>query len=405
MDGGEANGEGGAGEQHAMFFCAEFGGEEFGLAGMGEADGLERFLGDGAGDHGGGVRFAEAAGGLMEGGKGCGGGLRGGHSGLGGGRIAEDGEGETAGKLGGGEAFCDDFRADPGRVTEGDENFWHGFKWTLKGDPASWKLARMLDDETAVRFGGVARLYGEAALRRFLRARVVVVGIGGVGSWTVEALARSGIGKIRMVDLDEICLSNVNRQLHAMDGQIGKQKTAAMLERVRAIHPACEVEVIEGFFTERSVEEVLGGDVDGVVDAIDSLRHKALLLAECRRREVAVTTCGGAGGRRDATRIQVRDLAFSGKDALLHQVRRSLRKNHGFPNVPMGEKPESMGISAVFSDEAPLYPTCSGEVSTEKQGGDLRLNCASGYGTATHVTASFGVIAAGTMLEMLASQA
>ena len=226
-------------------------------------------------------------------------------------------------------------------------------------------------------------------MERFVESRVVVVGIGGVGSWTVEALARSGIGKIRMVDLDEICITNVNRQLHAMDGQIGRQKTAAMEERVRAINPGCEVEVIEGFFTERSVEQVLGGEISGVIDAIDSMQHKALLLMECKERGIPVVTCGGAGGKRDATRIMTRDLAFSGKDALLHQLRKNLRKHHEFPKVPMGSKPLPMGITAVFSDEAPVYPGADGGVSCEKpEGADMRLSCETGYGTATHVTAT-----------------
>lgn len=263
----------------------------------------------------------------------------------------------------------------------------------------------MLSEETKNRFGGVARLYGERALSAFVQARIVVVGIGGVGSWAVEALARSGIGKIRMVDLDEICLTNVNRQLHAMDGQIGRQKTAAMADRVCAINPTCELEIIEGFFTERSVEEVLGGDISGVIDAIDTMKHKALLLAECARRGMHVVTCGGAGGRRDATQINVRDLAFTGKDALLHGLRKNLRRHHGFPAVPMNSKPQPMGITAIFSDESPSYPTCDGEVSNEKPTDtNLRLNCATGYGTATHVTASFGVIAAGAMLDLLARE-
>lgn len=262
----------------------------------------------------------------------------------------------------------------------------------------------MLGEMEKERFGGIARLYGREALEKFLESRVVVVGIGGVGSWTVEALARSGIGEIRMVDLDEICVTNVNRQLHAMDGQIGRQKTAAMEERVRAINPNCVVEVIEGFFTERSVETVLGGEVAGVVDAIDSMKHKALLLAECKKRGLPVVTCGGAGGKRDATRITVRDLAFSGKDALLHQLRKNLRKHHGFPSVPMGSKPEPMGITAVFSEEPPVYPSSGGGVSCEKpEGADMRLSCETGYGTATHVTATFGVVAAGEILSILAA--
>lgn len=260
----------------------------------------------------------------------------------------------------------------------------------------------MLNENTKNRFGGIARLYGQHALERFVKARAVVVGIGGVGSWTVEALARSGIGHIRMVDLDEICVTNVNRQLHAMDGQIGRQKTAAMADRVRAINPDCKLEIIEGFFTGRSVEEVLGGEVDGVIDAIDSTKHKALLIAECRRRGLPVVTCGGAGGKRDATRIRVRDLAFCGKDALLHQLRKTLRKDHAFPAVPMGSKPEPMGVTAVFSEEPPVYPGGDGEVSCDRpESSDMRLNCATGYGTVTHVTASFGLVAAGAMLEVL----
>jgi len=261
----------------------------------------------------------------------------------------------------------------------------------------------MLNEETKNRFGGIARLYGVRALESFVAARVVVVGVGGVGSWTVEGLARSGIGCIRMVDLDEICITNVNRQLHAMDGQIGRQKTAAMAERVRAINPHCKLEVIEGFFTERSVEEVLGGEVDGVIDAIDSMNHKALLIAECKRRGLAVVTCGGAGGKRDATRISLRDLAFCGKDALLHQLRKNLRKDYGFSAVPMGSKPQAMGIPAVFSEESPVYPGSDGEVTCDRpDDADMRLNCATGYGTATHVTATFGLVAVGAMLEILA---
>ena len=264
-------------------------------------------------------------------------------------------------------------------------------------------LGAMINEDEVSRFGGIARLYGQKALQRFLTSRVVVVGIGGVGSWTVEALARSGIGKIRMVDLDEICITNVNRQLHAMDGQVGKQKTAAMSERVRAINPGCEVEVIEGFFTERSVDEVLGGEISGVIDAIDSMKHKALLLAECTRRRIPVVSCGGAGGKRDATRIKVCDLAFSGKDALLHQLRKKLRADHDFPKVPMGSKPHAMGITAVFSEEPPVYPRGDGEVSCERpQDANMHLSCATGYGTVTHVTSTFGMVAAGAILEILA---
>jgi tRNA A37 threonylcarbamoyladenosine dehydratase len=253
------------------------------------------------------------------------------------------------------------------------------------------------------RFGGIARLYGHAALERFLTARVAVIGVGGVGSWAVESLARSGIGRLTLVDLDEICITNVNRQLHAMDGQIGRQKTEAMAERARAIHPAAEVTVVPRFFNEATAAEILDAGFDAVIDAIDSTRHKALLLACCRERGIFTVTCGGAGGRRDPTRIRVADLAYSGKDPLLHQLRRSLRHDHGFPKTPMGVKPDPLGIDAVFSDEPQVFIQCDGSVSDVRPDtGGQRLGCTSGLGSVTHVTAAFGMIAAGRVLERLA---
>lgn len=255
------------------------------------------------------------------------------------------------------------------------------------------------------RFGGIARLYGQAALERFHGARVAVIGIGGVGSWAVESLARSGVGHLTLVDLDEICVTNVNRQLHAMDGQIGKQKTDAMAERVKGIHPKAVVEIVPKFFNESTAAEILYAGFDAVIDAIDSTKHKALLLAECRKRGIHTVTCGGAGGRRDASKIRVEDLAFSGKDSLLHQVRKLLRKEHGFPKVPMGSKPEPMMIEAVFSEEPQLFSQCDGSVSQDRpeELGGQRLGCTTGFGSVTHMTASFGMIAAGRVLEYLAA--
>lgn len=256
------------------------------------------------------------------------------------------------------------------------------------------------------RFGGIARLYGQAALARFLGARVAVIGVGGVGSWAVESLARSGIGHLTLVDLDEICLTNVNRQLHAMDGQIGRQKTEAMAERVLAIHPGCDIHIVPKFFNEKSAAEILDAGFDAVIDAIDYARHKSLLAAECHRRGIYTVTCGGAGGRRDPTRIRVTDLAHSGMDPLLLQLRRGLRNDFGFPKNTRGQEPILFGIDAVYSDEAPYYSHCDGTVSkTKPEEIALRLNCASGFGTASHLIASFGMIAAGRVLERLAARA
>ncbi len=266
-----------------------------------------------------------------------------------------------------------------------------------------------MTDTPHPRFGGIARLYGQAALNRFHAAHVAVVGIGGVGSWAVEALARSGVGRLTLVDLDDICETNINRQLHAMDGQIGRAKIEAMAERVRAIHPDCKVTEVSSFFKEGTADEILSAGFDAVIDAIDTRAHKALLLAECVKRGIHVVTCGAAGGRRDPTRIQVEDLAFSGKDAMLQQIRRTLRRDHGFEKAPDGGKPEAMGIEAVFSPEPPWYAQCSGEVSHEKpeeanpKGGPV-LGCDWGMGSVTHVTASFGQIAAGRVLEFLAER-
>lgn len=261
-----------------------------------------------------------------------------------------------------------------------------------------------MDDTIPLRFGGIARLYGEAALARFLTARVAVIGVGGVGSWAVESLARSGVGRLTLVDLDEICVTNVNRQLHAVDGQIGRQKTEVMAERAQAIHPGAEVRVVPNFFSEKTAAEILAEGFDAVIDAIDTTRHKALLLAECHRRGVFAVTCGGAGGRRDPTRIRVADLAHSGKDPLLHQIRRSLRREFGFPKTAMGQKPEPFGIDAVFSDEPRVFMQCDGEVGTvrDPEDGGQRLGCDSGLGSVTHVTAAFGMIAAGRVIERLA---
>jgi tRNA A37 threonylcarbamoyladenosine dehydratase len=262
-----------------------------------------------------------------------------------------------------------------------------------------------VSDSLNHRFGGIARLYGQAALDRFLISRVAVIGVGGVGSWAVESLARSGIGHLTLVDLDEICITNVNRQLHAMDGQIGRQKTDAMADRAIAIHPGCDIQVVQKFFNEKSAAEILDAGFDAVIDAIDFARHKSLLIAECHKRGIYAVTCGGAGGRRDPTRIRVTDLAYSGMDPLLLQLRRGLRNDFGFPKNTRGKEPILFGIDAVYSDEAPWYSSCDGTVSKDKpEEISLRLNCSSGFGTAAHLIASFGLIAAGRVLETIAAR-
>jgi tRNA threonylcarbamoyladenosine dehydratase len=256
--------------------------------------------------------------------------------------------------------------------------------------------------EADIRFSGIARLYGVVALEKFQKARVLVVGVGGVGSWVVEALARSGVGSLTLVDLDEICLTNVNRQLHAMDGQIGRQKIAAMAERVRAINPAAEVEEISTFYSEKNSAEILDRGFDVVIDSIDLIRQKCLLIAECKSRGIPVITCGGAGGRCDPLQIQVGDLARTIQDALMLQVRKYLRTHYGFPKAGDRKRVKKFGVTAVYSIEKAVFPKNGGGVSCEKNGdGSMRLNCDSGYGTCSAVTAAFAMVMTSQVLKIL----
>src|SRR5687767_11894048 len=180
------------------------------------------------------------------------------------------------------------------------------------------------------RFGGIQRLYGRAGMERLRAAHVAVIGVGGVGSWTVEALARSGIGKLTLIDADEVCVSNVNRQLPAVDGEIGIAKVEALAKRMRAINPELVIDTKQDFFTPESAETLLSEKFDYVVDAIDSLSNKALLISECRRRGLRVITSGGAGGKKDGTAVRVTDLAQASHDPLLQKLRKKLRTDYGF---------------------------------------------------------------------------
>ncbi|MDR1661469.1 MAG: tRNA threonylcarbamoyladenosine dehydratase [Azoarcus sp.] len=245
------------------------------------------------------------------------------------------------------------------------------------------------------RFGGVRRLYGDAALRRFQDARIVVVGLGGVGSWAVEALARSAIGRLRLIDLDMVAESNVNRQIHALDGAFGKAKTEAMAERVRAIDPACRVEMIEDFVTPENAALLLGGDFDYLIDAIDQARAKAAIIAHCVRAGRPFVTAGGAGGRIDPARLAVADLSRTVQDTLLAKVRSLLRKEHGFARDPK----KTFGVPAVFSSEPARHPERGN--AREPQAVSAGLSCA-GYGSSVCVTAAFGFFAAGLALNHVA---
>lgn len=256
-----------------------------------------------------------------------------------------------------------------------------------------------LDEDYRQRFGGLGRLYGMAALPRLAAAHVAVIGVGGVGSWVVEGLARSGIGAITMIDLDDVCVTNINRQLPALDGNIGRPKVIALAERVKSINPGCRVTTVAEFFTPESAERLLATRYDWVADCIDRMSNKALVIAECVKRGQPIVTVGGAGGKRDATRIRVTDLGGSHGDDLLKLVRRKLRRDHGFAQ---GEG-NHYGIPCVSSQEKPVYPWANGTCALEPEpGSNLQLDCASGFGTAVFVTAAFGFAAAGEIVRRVA---
>jgi tRNA A37 threonylcarbamoyladenosine dehydratase len=249
------------------------------------------------------------------------------------------------------------------------------------------------------RFGGIGRLYGVAALPRLQAVHVCIVGVGGVGSWVVEGLARSGIGALTLVDLDDVCVTNVNRQLPALDGNVGRPKIEALAERVRLINPDCRVTCVPEFFTEASAERLLAVRYDWVCDCIDLMSHKALLIAESTRRGLRVATVGAAGGRRDATRIKVSDLGDSHGDELLRQVRKKLRRDYGFAK---GEG-NRYGIPCVSTQEQPVFPWADGTCASEPEAGsNLRLDCATGFGTAVFITGAFGFALAGEVVRQVA---
>ena len=254
------------------------------------------------------------------------------------------------------------------------------------------------------RFGGIARLYGDAALARFRTAHVCVIGVGGVGSWVVEALARSAIGHITMIDLDNLAESNVNRQIHALTDTLGQAKVSAMANRIAQINPTCIVTEIEDFLTADNLDQMIGArHFDYVIDAIDNVRAKTALIAYCREHGIKLITIGGAGGQIDPTKIEVRDLCRTEQEPLLAKVRKRLRALHRFPR---GTK-NKFGIDAVFSTEPLRFPESFGESGEacavdEDQPGITGLNCA-GFGSAMVVTAAFGLVAAAQVLNKLAA--
>jgi tRNA A37 threonylcarbamoyladenosine dehydratase len=242
------------------------------------------------------------------------------------------------------------------------------------------------------RFSGLARLYGVKGAQQIIESHVAVIGIGGVGSWAVEALARSGVGRLTLIDLDHVSESNINRQIHAVNITIGQAKVLAMRDRIHSFNPDCEVTCIDEFVDESNWPDLLPSGVDAVIDACDQVRAKTAMAAWSRKQQAHFISVGAAGGKRFAHLVDIADLATCTHDPLLAQVRNRLRKEHGAPRE--GKK---MGVTTVFSREAVKPPDASCAVE-----GDGSLNC-HGYGSVVAVTATFGQCAAGWVLDQISS--
>lgn len=251
-----------------------------------------------------------------------------------------------------------------------------------------------MTDDFERRFGGLRRLYGVQGAQAIFDAHVAVVGIGGVGSWAVEALARSGVRRLSLIDLDHVSPSNINRQIHAQDATLGQAKAEAMRERIASFHPGCVVDVIDEFVTPDNWPQLLqGGQPTALIDACDQVRAKTALAAWAGQCKVPFVSVGAAGGKRLPQAVEVADLADVTHDPLLAQLRYRLRKQHG------GARHGRMGTACVFSREAVAPPDASCAIKA----GDGSLNC-HGYGSVVSVTATFGLCAAGWVMNALAAR-
>lgn len=245
-------------------------------------------------------------------------------------------------------------------------------------------------------FSALQRVYGDQAAAILPGLKICIVGIGGVGSWAAEVLARSAVGNLVLIDPDDIVVSNTNRQVHALSSSFGQSKVVAMQQRIKQINPACRCDVVDDLLVENNMQRLITDDLDYVIDAIDSIRFKAALINHCRRRKIRIVTTGGAGGRIDPSAVSTADLSKTWNDALAAKVRARLRANYGYTRNPK----RRFGVECVFSCEQPVYPDSQGDISQSKPGvPGATLDCESGYGSFAPVTATFGMIAAARALN------
>lgn len=255
-----------------------------------------------------------------------------------------------------------------------------------------------MTDEQDQRFGGTVRLYGRDAVELYRNAHIAVIGIGGVGSWVAEALARSAVGEVTLIDLDDVCVTNTNRQIHALSSTIGQSKVAVMADRMRDINPDCLVHEEEAFVSQDNVRELIDDRFDYVIDAIDAVGVKAAIIAHCKRNKIPVITVGGAGGQIDPTRVTIADLSRTEHDPLAAKLRNLLRRHFGF-----SKSGRRFAVDCVYSTEQLRYPQPDGSVCQQKtlHEGQTRLDCSGGFGASTCVTATFGFVAVSRVLLKL----
>jgi tRNA threonylcarbamoyladenosine dehydratase len=250
----------------------------------------------------------------------------------------------------------------------------------------------VLAEEYLLRFGGVARLYGVGALERLASAHFAVIGLGGVGSWAAEALARSGVGELTLIDLDDVCITNTNRQVQAAVSNFGLSKNVALTNRLLDINPEIRIHSIVDFLNLENVKTYIGPHLNVVIDATDSSGVKAGLIAYASARKIRLITVGSSGGKRDPTQVVVSDLAKTEGDPLLVKIRAKLYRHYRFAR----DKNRKFRVDAVYSPEQMVYPKPDGSVCMEKQieQSGVRLDCTGGYGSSVMVTGAFGFVAA-----------
>lgn len=247
------------------------------------------------------------------------------------------------------------------------------------------------------RFGGVARLYGAQALVALARAHFVVIGLGGVGTWAAEALVRSGVGELTLIEMDEVCVTNTNRQSHALASTIGRSKLQVKADRLKDINPELRLNLIEDFIDRDNLRELIGPQHHVVVDCMDAAHIKAALVAYCLAIKVRLVTVGSSGGKRDLRRVQVSDLGHTQGDPMLQKIRTQLYRHHNFARDPK----RKFRVDAIHSDEQMVYPKPDGSVCQTKQHLEdgVKLDCTGGFGSSVMVTGTFGFLAATRAIE------